>query len=83
MNTQNTPTNSKPYRLFFISSALLLASLCGLSYAEFYMEQSIDQEVLGFASLVLGAISGTCALFAYAGILWQRIRTFFINEGRK
>lgn len=83
MTQNNQDTSHKRYKLFFISSSMLLASLCGLSYAEFFMEKSLEQEILGFASLSIGALSGLGAILGYVGILWLRLSKFFNNEGRQ
>lgn len=89
MNAKNTDQTAdknisqQRFSLFFVSSALLLASLCGLSYAEFFMEKSLEQEILGFASLSIGALSGLGAILGYVGILWLRLSKFFNNEGRQ
>jgi nitrate reductase gamma subunit len=71
------------FRLFFVSSALLMLALCGLTYAEFYMDPSMQQEMLGLISLCLGAISGMGVVIAYVAILWNRIKRFFTDEGRQ
>lgn len=71
------------FKLFFVSSSLLMLSLCGLTYAEFYMAPSVQQEMLGLGCLGLGAVSGVGVLIAYVAILWSRIKRFFTNEGRQ
>ena len=84
MTRANTKRKVEPrFKLFFVSSSLLMLSLCVLTYAEFYMDSSIEQEMLGLISLCLGAISGAGVVIAYVAILWSRIKRFFINEGRQ
>ena len=83
----NVKSDKKPielrFKLFFVSSALLMLALCSLTYVEFYMEPSIRQEMLGLISLGLGAISGLGVIIAYVAILLSRIKRFFTSEGRK
>lgn len=71
------------FKLFFVSSALLMLALCGLTYVEFYMEPSVKQEMLGLISICLGAIAGVGVIIAYLAILWSRLKHFFTNEGRQ
>ena len=71
------------FKLFFISSACLLCALCALTYAEFYMIPSVDQELIGLTALALGAISALGVLTAYIAILWQRISKFFTGNKRQ
>jgi nitrate reductase gamma subunit len=83
----NKQTVKKPvelrFKLFFVSSALLMFALCGLTYVEFYMEPSVKQEMLGLISLSLGAIAGVGVIIAYIAILWSRLKRFFTSEGRQ
>ncbi|WP_156492345.1 MULTISPECIES: hypothetical protein [unclassified Oleiphilus] len=71
------------FKLFFVSSALLMLALCGLTYVEFYMDPSVKQEMLGLISLCLGAIAGVGVIIAYITILWSRLKRFFNHEGRQ
>lgn len=71
------------FRLFFISAALLVLALCLLTYVEFYLEPSLEQELAGFIALVLGAIAGIGTIIAYILILWHRLKGFFSSEGRQ
>ena len=70
------------FKLFMVSSMGLLASLSGLTMAEFYLEPSLDQELIGFIALCIGAISGFCCILAYLSILWFRIKGCFKTERR-
>lgn len=83
----NSQLDKKPvelrFKLFFVSSALLMLALCGLTYVEFYMAPSLRQEMLGLISLCLGAIAGVGVIIAYLAILWSRLKRFFTHEGRQ
>lgn len=76
------PNIELKFKLFFISASLLLIALCTLTYAEFYMESSFEQELLGFGALALGALAAIGTITAYIGILWQRLKRFFTTERR-
>ncbi|KZX78981.1 hypothetical protein A3715_34530 [Oleiphilus sp. HI0009] len=71
------------FKLFFVFSALLLISLSGLTYAEFYMEDSVQQELIGLVSLIAAALSIFGVVAAYVMILWQRLKRFFTTDTRR
>jgi hypothetical protein len=70
------------FKFFLASSMGLLASLSGLTMAEFYLEPSFEQELIGFIALSIGAFSGFCCILAYLSILWYRLKGFFKSERR-
>jgi nitrate reductase gamma subunit len=65
---------------YLISAIALLCSLSALTYAEFYMAPSQEQELLGLVAIIIGAIAGVICALAYLSMIWQRLRKFFKNE---
>lgn len=68
------------FRIFFLFSAIMLAGLCGLTFAEFYLEPSIQQEFLGLICLIISGLGGLGTIIGYLAILWHRLRGFFSGE---